>query len=1181
MAFVHLSVRSEFSIIDSIARIGELVAAAKADQQPALALTDLSNLFGTVKFYQKCLAAGIKPIIGSELMIESADQRATLFALNKTGYRQLTRIISEGYTQGKSLEANLGQPIIQKPWVFERCSDLVLVLGQRSDVGRALLSGNPEAALPLFAEYLKHFSGRIYFEIMRTGREGEDQFIQQVAWICTQISEPIPVIAVGEVRFIKPEDFDAHEAKVCISSGRVLADQTRPRDYSEDQYFKTQAEMQELFSDIPGVIENTLELARRCSVTIEIGKNYLPDFPIPEGATLESFLRDVSYEGLHRRLEFTHPVAKRGDDWDQIYREYTERMDFELKIIGDMGFPGYFLIVMDFIQWAKQNDVPVGPGRGSGAGSLVAYSLSITDLDPLEYELLFERFLNPERVSMPDFDIDFCVNGRDRVIDYVAQRYGRDAVSQIITFGTMAAKAVVRDVARVQGKSYGLADKMSKMIPGTPGITLKESFNQEPQLKALVMDEAHPDFEDASEIWEMALKLEGLNRNVGKHAGGVLIAPGRISDFTAVYTDEEGHRTSHFDKDDVEKVGLVKFDFLGLKNLTLINAAVKSINRRLSLEGKGALDITRLPLDDKPTYKLLQDAKSTAVFQLESAGMKRYLKLLKPTNINDVIAMCALYRPGPLDAGMVEMYIDRKHGREKVIYDHESLEQILGDTYGVIVYQEQVMQISQSMAGYTLGGADMLRRAMGKKKPEEMEKQRVIFVEGATQKQIDPSIAGGVFDLMEKFAGYGFNKSHSAAYGIIAYQTAYLKTHFTAEFMAEVLTYDSQNTDNVVFFIDDCRQFGIEVTPPAINESRYAFVAKDQETIVYGLSAIKGVGESAVESIVEERESHGPFKDLYEFTSRVDLKKVNKRCLEALIKAGAFDCLSDEGFEARGRLWAELPEAVAAAEQSRKSSEIGIMDLFGEVTAPIKRVSIDAVAMSDHERLKGEKATLGLYLTGHPINTYLTEIRQYAPVALADLTAGGYGETSRVAGMVIDVAHFGNRIVIKIEDNTARLEIACYPEKFERFKADLVVDNFLVAEVQLREREGFDRPLARLEHATSLESLRLSQLSQIVVTGVDAADTKIAEPLPAIMELQKQIRTHHQHQQQLGQIDQELNLSKLSFEVSTDYAKAAITLGSEYRISATNEMIQLLQRSYGSESLLYVLLEAHEMNRSH
>ena len=851
--------------------------------------------------------------------------------------------------------------------------------------------------------------------------------------------------------------------------------------------------MQQLFADIPQVIDNTIRLATRCNVTLTLGINVLPDFPVPEGETIESFFRAESQRGLEHRLDKLFPVAERDESWSDFRKQYDERLEYELEIILSMGFPGYFLIVMDFIRWAKANGVPVGPGRGSGAGSLVAYALNITDLDPIHYDLLFERFLNPERVSMPDFDIDFCIEGRDRVIDYVAQTYGREAVSQIITFGTMAAKAVVRDVARVQSKSYFLANKISKLIPKTPGITLSQALEQEPQLKDLISNPDNMDYEDAIEIWEMAVKLEGVCRNVGKHAGGVLIAPHRITDFSAIYCDDEGHRVSQFDKDDVEDVGLVKFDFLGLRNLTVIDAAVKNINERRAREGKEALVLEDLPLDDSKAYKLLQDAKTTAVFQLESMGMKKYLAKLQPTNIEDVIAMCALYRPGPLDAGMVEMYIDRKHGREEVIYDHPNLEPILQNTNGVIVYQEQVMQISQVMAGYSLGGADMLRRAMGKKKPEEMAKQRDIFVTGATDQGIDEVTSGGVFDLMEKFAGYGFNRSHSAAYGVLAYQTAYLKRYYPAEFMAAVLTSDMNNTDNVVFFINDCREnFGLTVDNPSVNRSEWHFVADTPTNIIYGLGAIKGVGEGAVESIVEARRLDGPFTDLYDFCRRVDIKKVNKRTLEALVSAGCFDDFaatlrpdlpSDAAYEIRGALISQLPSAVQAAEQDRKNGELGMMDLFGEmdsvVAAPPLKMTPELI-WGDKHRLKAEKNTLGLYLTGHPINEYLDELKRYTSgTRLNKLTDTGYNGSCYFAGLIIDIANFGNRNVITLDDGTSRLEVSCYAERFNRVKEQLKVDEVVIIKGSIRERDG--RLFARLDNALTMVDARLRWLKKISI----------------------------------------------------------------------------------------------------
>ncbi len=1184
MAFVHFGIHTEFSITDSIVRIKALVKAAKADNQLALAISDLSNLYATVKFYKACLDAGIKPIIGSEVWLENDSTTVTLLASNQIGYKNLTNIVSKGFVDGQVV----GKPIIQRDWIFERSEGVIVLFTEKSDVGQAMLSGHPEKADSLLQQWQTTFADRVYFAIKRTQRANEDRFIEQAIRMSNAFD--VPIIAHNDVRFLTEDDFEAHEARVCIANSQVLADPNRPRDYSSEQYLKTQDEMTALFSDMPAVIDNTLDLAKRCNVIIPMGHHDLPEFPIPEGDTIETFFRRTAQEGLEKRLEKLYPIDKRDDSWAEKRKPYDERLEFELTTILNMGFPGYFLIVMDFIRWSKANDVPVGPGRGSGAGSLVAYSLNITDLDPLEYDLLFERFLNPERVSMPDFDVDFCIEGRDRVIDYVAQKYGREAVSQIITFGTMAAKAVVRDVARVQGKSYGLADKISKLIPKTPGISLADAVEAEPQLKDLLNNPDNMDYEDANEIWEMAVRLEGITRGVGKHAGGVLIAPTKITDYSAIYCDEEGHPVSQFDKDDVEAVGLVKFDFLGLRNLTVINAAVKNINARRAKEQHPPLDLETLPLDDKPTYSLLQDAHTTAVFQLESTGMKKYLAKLRPTNIEDVIAMCALYRPGPLDAGMVDMYIDRKHGREEVIYDHDRLEPILENTYGVIVYQEQVMQISQAMAGYSLGGADMLRRAMGKKKPEEMAKQRSIFVEGAIDQGIDDKLAGGVFDLMEKFAGYGFNKSHSAAYGVLAYQTAYLKHYYPAEFMAAVITSDMNNTDGVVFFINDCREnFGLKVENPSVNHSNWAFVPINPTTIVYGLGGIKGVGEGAVESIVEARNAGGEFTDLYDFCRRVDTRKVNKRTLEALVKAGCFDSFApklrpdlpaDEAYHIRGALLAELPKAVQAAEQQRSNDSLGMIDLFSdiqEVTAPppLPREPV----WTDAERLKGEKDTLGLYLTGHPIDSYRDELKRYTPKTLGDLSETSYGETVFFAGLILDVANFGNRSVITLDDGTGRIEVSCYAERFARVKDKLKVETVVIIDGSIRERDGTF--YASLQEVMTLTDARKRWLKKISIK-IAGHDMALFEQIQQLLATANNSTIHYLSHQlnhpadnvqfadnqpanalaQSGQLGVPINLC-----VYNDYAIAHLNMPTHWQIVPTEENFGKLKSLVNEEDL--------------
>jgi len=904
------------------------------------------------------------------------------------------------------------------------------------------------------------FGDRFYLEVQRTERPGDEQCLHATVALAAELG--IPVVATNDVRFIDRDDFEAHEARVCIHDGNTLDDPRRTRKYSEQQYLKTADEMAELFSDLPEALENTVEIARRCTLDIRLGENFLPEFPIPEGLTLEEYFEKVAQEGLEKRLAgILDPDAP---DYAERRAEYDQRLQFELGIINQMGFPGYFLIVADFIQWGKQHQVPVGPGRGSGAGSLVAYAMDITDLDPIQYDLLFERFLNPERVSMPDFDVDFCMEKRDRVINYVADKYGRDAVSQIITFGTMAAKAVVRDVARVQGKPYGLADRLSKMIPGTPGMTLKAALEQEEPLREFLEDDGNSDKESANEIMEMAFKLEGLTRNVGKHAGGVVIAPGKLTDFAPLHCDENGDNlVTQYDKDDVEAAGLVKFDFLGLKTLTIIDWAVKAANVRREREGEGPLSIERIPLDDKPSFDLLKKGDTTAVFQLESQGMKELIKKLKPDQFEDIIALVALYRPGPLESGMVDNFINRKHGREPVSYpdvkyQHEWLKPILAPTYGVILYQEQVMQIAQVLAGYTLGGADLLRRAMGKKKPEEMAKQREIFESGAKEKGIEPDLAMKIFDLVEKFAGYGFNKSHSAAYALVAYQTAWLKAHYPAEFMAAVISADMQNTDKVVTFIDESKNMGLRVLPPDVNSCGYRFTVNAEGDIIYGLGAIKGLGEGPIEAIVSARGDNGEeraFEDLFDFCRRIDLKKINKRSLEALVRAGALDKLGpNRHFRDRAVLMATLPDAIAAAEQDARNQEAGMMDLFGggeDEHAPATAVAWKPGRdWNDDIRLNGEKDTLGLFLTGHPIDQFEGEVRQFVSSRLNSLQPTAKGEAATVAGLVVALRitrskRSGERMgFITLDDKTGRVEVSVFGRTFAQYGERIQKDALLV-----------------------------------------------------------------------------------------------------------------------------------------
>ncbi|MDF3031481.1 MAG: polymerase subunit alpha [Moraxellaceae bacterium] len=1151
--FVHLHVRSEFSLKDSIVRIDDLVKASAKAGMPAAGLTDLMNLYGLVKFYKAAQGKGLKPVFGADLVVCEDDERfdVTVLVMNETGYRNLIQIISRGYIEGQQL----GEALAQRAWLTQHGEGLIFLLGKCSDVGRTLLGADAQQARPVLSWWMKSFPQRVYLELTRTGRPGDEEFLHAAVALAGDLQ--CPVVATNDVRFLTQDDFEAHEVRVCIAQSYVLDDPKRPRDYTAEQYLKTPEQMIELFSDIPEALENTVEIARRCTLELTLGKNFLPNYPVPEGMSIEEYFVQYTRERLEERLEkILDPAAP---DYAERRKIYTDRLDFELGIINQMGFAGYFLIVMDFIRWAKENGVPVGPGRGSGAGSLVAYALKITDLDPLPYDLLFERFLNPERVSMPDFDVDFCMDGRDSVIDYVANNYGRTAVSQIITFGTMAAKAVVRDVARVQGKSYGLADRISKLIPFTPGITLEEARKEEPQLDDLLSGKTPDrDHEDALEIWEMALKLEGITRGVGKHAGGVLIAPGKLTDFTAVYCDEEGRWVSQYDKDDVEQVGLVKFDFLGLRTLTIIDWALKDINAKRATRGEEPLDIMALPLNDRASYQLLQEGRTTAVFQLESRGMKELLKKLKPSNFEDLIALVALYRPGPLESGMVDDFINRKHGRAPVAYpdaqyQHECLEPILKPTYGVIVYQEQVMQIAQAMAGYSLGGADMLRRAMGKKKPEEMAKERVKFMAGAEEQKIDKDLAGHIFDLMEKFAGYGFNKSHSAAYALVSYQTAWLKVHYPAEFMAAVLSSEMHNTDKIVTFVEECREMKLKIETPDVNHGSFKFVTRDNGNIVYGLGAIKGVGEGPVESIVSARDSEGAFKDLFDFTRRIDLRKCNKRTLEALVRAGALDALGPH----RAAIMASLDDAVAAAEQQSRNSDAGMVDLFGDVVevAPGGEFA-EALPWSDDERLMAEKETLGLYLTGHPIDQYESELKRFVEQRLANLEPTRRGVTTTVAGLVlasrIQKGMRGSRAFVLLDDRTGRIEAALFSDTYEQFKHLIVKDTVVVVEGEVSNDDYSGGLKMVVRKVMSLAEARAAR-SRGLELKLDSGRLG----LRFAQDLQQLLGAHKAAEGGCP--------VRVRYRCST--AEGTLRLGEGWRVQASDELLKRLRQQFGSESV--------------
>ena len=1094
-SFVHLHLHSEYSLTDSTIRVPELVAAVAAARMPAVALTDDSNLFALVKFHKAAEAAGLKPISGADVWVEDEKAepfRLTLLCQDRTGYRNLSILLTQAYRARHDPD----RVSVRREWLEEKHEGLIVVAGPGSDVGRAIAAGRDESAQAALARWTRRFDERCYLELVRANRPEDEHFVAVAVEIAAQLD--CPAIASNDVRFIAREDFEAHEARVCIHEGHALADPKRPRPYSPEQYLKSPAEMAQLFSDLPEALENSVELAKRCNLELSFGKYYLPAFPVPKANLSENdYIAERSREGLEQRLA-TQGVA------DRFARsDYDARLALELDVVVKMGFAGYFLIVADFIGWAKENDIPVGPGRGSGAGSLVAYALGITDLDPLRYELLFERFLNPERVSMPDFDIDFCMDRRDEVIDYVGRRYGRERVSQIITYGTMAAKAVLRDSGRVLGMPYGQVDRIAKLIPARPlDITLDDALGEsdkalkEPERVSPEFRQAYDAEEEIRALVDLARKLEDLTRNAGKHAGGVVIAPSDLTDFTPLYSEsrDAGSLVTQFDKDDVEAIGLVKFDFLGLRTLTIIDWAVKAINAKRAVAGEAPLDIAKLPMTDQRTYALLKSCRTTAVFQLESRGMKELVRKLQPDTFDDIVALVALFRPGPLQSGMVDDFIDRKHGRAQVAYPHASLEAILKPTYGVIVYQEQVMQIAQVLAGYTLGGADLLRRAMGKKKPEEMAKERAKFEAGCAERGIEAKVATPIFDLMEKFAEYGFNKSHSAAYALVAYQTAWLKAHYAAEFMAAVLSADMDNTDKVVNFLDDAREIGLSVLRPAINAGEYMFTALDAKTIQYGLGAVKGVGRGAVEAIVEERRRGGEYASLLDLCQRVDPQKLNKRVLEALIHSGALDALAQN----RATLMVQLPEVMKAADQRLRDIAAGQNDMFGGGSpAPAALELPEAPDWPLMQMLNGERETLGHYLSGHPTDACARDLGQLVSGAVgrADEIYKPPGPHERkhrhetaatLGGMVANVRRRGDQMAfVQLEDATGRIEVPFFREAFTEYSPLLVKDQILVIEGGLAMDEFSGNLVLRARHAWSLDEAiaRFARLVKVKLAG--------------------------------------------------------------------------------------------------
>ena len=1150
--FVHLRVHSEYSIADGLISIKQLAKRAKELSMPAVALTDRSNLHGLIKFYQACLDCGIKPILGIDLHYPTAAADApvpgqtppkaqlTALACSPAGRRNLMQLATLALS-GRGDRRGL----VSAERIFEHGEGLILLSGARDgEIGRALLGADPNAASLIARRWAKRFPGRFYLELQRTGRPDEERYLPAAVELAEQLQ--LPVVATNEVCFLQAEDFEAHETRVCIQQKRTLNDPRRERRYSAGQFLKSAQEMAELFADVPEALANSVEIAKRCTAPLELDRASLPDYPVPSGARLQDYLEQAARAGLAERLEEFQSAGMEAIDAPA----YSQRLDYELRIINQMGFPGYFLIVMEFIDWARKQGIPVGPGRGSGSGSLVAYALRITDLDPIRYDLLFERFLNPERVSLPDFDVDFCVERRDEVIEHVSARYGEQSVGQIITFGTMAAKAVVRDVARAQGKPYGLADKLSKLIPFEVGMTLDKAMQQSEDLKAFVEANA-----EVGEIMDMACKLEGIVRNAGRHAAGVVIAPEALAEFVPLCMDESGGGLiSQFDKDDVERAGLVKFDFLGLKTLTVIDWAVKAVNA----QGSEAqpLRIERIALDDPVTFDLLKRGETTGVFQLESRGMKELIQRLKPDGINDIIASVALYRPGPLQSGAVEDYIDRKHGKASVRYPHPALQPVLESTYGVVLYQEQVMQIAQVLAGFSLGQADLLRRAMGKKKPQEMAKVRKQFVEGAAANQMNARSANDLFDLMEKFAGYAFNKSHSATYALIAYQTAWLKARHPAQFMAATLSAEMQDISKVVTLVEEVKRMGLELKPPSVNLSEYRFSAR-AGAVLYGLGAVRGLGEGPVRALTEARAS-GPFASLADFCLRVDAARANRRMAEALIQCGAMDEFAAEGESLdalRARLLNALEGALQGAEQAVRDANSGMTDLFGGLGrgAPPPPAPPAVPPLAAGQRLQWEKEVLGLYLTGHPIDVYAQELGHFC-TRLDQLEAGNGARI--LAGFIVHRQERRTRRgdamgILVIDDRSSRIEATLFPETWQRDRHKLEKGQLVILEGEAQPDEFSGALRLRVAKAMSLEEARQRHSSGLYIDWRDGAPDDAASRLLTVLE-------------PFRSADGGCLVSVL---YRCDGAEARIRFGAGWRVRASDELLQRLQSDFGDENV--------------
>lgn len=1153
-SFIHLRLCSDFSISHGLAKIGAIVERAVAIGMPAIALTDATNLCGWVKFYGAAHKAGIKPIVGAELQLydpELGEQlfQFTVLAANNRGYKNLIQLISKAHSRG----VILGAPAVDRQWLAEHREGLILLSGgAQGDVGTMLLRGQHRLVKRCIAFYRSNFADSYYLEINRIGRSEEEEYLR--AAVKLAVNSTLPLVATNPVCFLDPDDFAIHEIRVAICSGHTISDPKRTKIYSPQQYLCSAEEMERRFADLPEALLNSVEIAKRCNVTMKLGEYFLPQFPTG-GSSADLFLVEHARAGLLLRLHSIFPSHK---ERSRQQPRYEERLEEELALINRLGFPGYFLIVMEFIKWAKENDIPVGPGRGSGVGSLVAYALQITDLDPLAFDLLFERFLNPERVSMPDFDIDFCMDKRELVVEHVAERYGREAVSQIITFGTMAAKAAIRDVGRVLGHPYGFVDKIAKLIPPDLGMTIEKAMAVEPQLLSLYQGD-----EEVRALVDRARKLEGVIRNAGKHAAGVVIAPTKITDFSPILCDVKGqHPVTQFDKNDIEYIGLLKFDFLGLRTLTIIRTALDSINAQQLSLGNPPIDISAIPLDDPQSFALLKRADTTAVFQLESRGFKELIKRLKPDCFEDLIALVSLYRPGTLQSGMVENFINRKHGLEAVSYpdpqyQHHLLKPILEPTYGVILYQEQVMQIARALAGYTLGEADILRRAMGKKNAVEMAEQREIFESGAKKLGIDGKLAIKIFDLVEKFAGYGFNKSHAAAYALVSYQTLWLKSHFPAHFMAASMTADMDNLDKVVILVEATLQMRLTILSPDINKGHYTFTVNLSGEILYGIGAIKGVGRGAVDAILEARGAGGPFTTIFDLCTRVDPTRLNRRVLEKLIMAGAMDGLGDH----RAALMASVDAALKVAGQHATATARGQIDMFGALASPQWRAGVGAKLpveeWSEQQRLAYERETLGLYLSGHPIREYLAEISHYVMRRIRDLTPTGQGRNVTIAGWVVALrlvtSKRGKRMaLLTLDDCDARLEVVLFEEAMEKWRELLIKDQllFVSGSLSLDNFSGGLRMVGQeLKDITSLRKQHLRGIT-LLLNGESIG------------------QQFWQCLHQILQPDCAGDGLKIQVQYQQDSACANLILGEAWRVAPTDRLFTALRRLVGVDQVV-------------